>query len=275
MVHLARRLGAAAVRAGALLFALSLAVAGCAPGCAAADETREVLRREGAGWRLVATCTTTTRLGLDRREGPLFRGCGASGRVTLETDAMSRASALAGCSMASRDCREARRYCAAARAEVAERVIGAARLVGVSSAGARDTTLFGISAAGVVLRYPVDYSARPLREAVARAPDPETLVMALARTERLSPVSVGWAEEVGPLFDAPFVRRHLGELVALAGRCALHPELVARLLREGGEAALAPLLARASSDPSAPRCRALDEALARSRAAAPAPPDAR
>ena len=42
----------------------------------------------------------------------------------------------------------------------------------------------------------IDHAAGPLREAVARALDPESLAMALARAGRLSPAHVGWAEAV-------------------------------------------------------------------------------
>lgn len=123
MVHRARRVGASPVSRTLLLLALAFAASGCGPSCAGSDATREVLRREGEGWRLVVTCTTSTSVGLVRREGPLLRGCTASGSATLETGAMSRSSALLGCSRASRDCGEVRRYCAALRAEVAERVL--------------------------------------------------------------------------------------------------------------------------------------------------------
>lgn len=258
-----------------ILLALALAASGCGRSCAGSDATREVLRREGTGWRLVATCATRTQVGLDRREGPLLRGCAASGSVTLQTEAMSRSSALAGCSMASRDCGAVRRYCAAVRAEVAERESASGRIVGVAAAGARDAMLFGVTSAGAIVRYPADHAAGPLREAVARALDPESLAMALARAGRLSPAHVGWAEEVAPLFTGPFVRRHLGELVEVARRCALPAALAERVLREGGEAAFAPLFHRAFREPEAPRCGALVDALTRTHADRVLPRDAR
>jgi len=263
VVHRARRVGASAVSRARLLLALAFAASGCGRSCAGSDATREVLRREGAGWRLVVTCTTRTSVGLDRREGPLLRGCAASGSATLETGAMSRSSALAGCSRASRDCGEVRRYCAALRAEVAEREGASGRIVGVAAASARDAMLFGVTPEGAIVRYPADHAAGPLREAVARALDPESLAMALARAGRLSRAYVGWAEEVAPLFTGPFVRRHLGELVEVARRCALRAVLVERVLREGGEAAFAPLFHRALREPESPRCGELIDALTR------------
>lgn len=258
-----------------LLVALALAASGCGRSCAGDDATREVLRREGPGWRLEATCTTSTRVGLDRREGPLLRGCGASGSVTLHTDATSRQSALAGCSSASRDCREVRRYCESVRAEVAERETATGRILGVAVSGARDATLFGITPSGAVVRYPVDHAAGPLREAVARAPDPEALALSLARAGRLSPANVGWAEELAPLFTAAFVRRNLRPLVEAARRCELAAELAERVLREGGEAAFTPLFQRAFREPGAPRCRPLVDALSRVHPDRIPPPDAR
>jgi len=115
----------------------------------------------------------------------------------------------------------------------------------------------------------------PLREAVARALDPESLAMALARAGRLSPAYVGWAEEVAPLFTGPFVRRNLGELVEVARRCALRAVLAERVLREGGEAAFAPLFHRAFREPESPRCGALIDALTRTHGDRVLPRDAR
>ncbi len=235
---------------------------GCGRSCAGSDATRVVLRQEGAGWRVEATCTVTTRVVLDRSQGPLLRGCQASGTVRWTAGAATRTSSLAGCDTVHEDCAVVRRYCDDLRVEWAERVTASGRVLAVAASGARDASLVALTPGGAWVRYPVDRSHGGVRGALAAAPEPDALALQLARAGRLSSRDGGqWADELAPVFTDAFVARHRDELMAAALRCELQAGLVERVLAVGGDAAFEALEARADGAPGQRPCEDLRAAL--------------